>query len=111
MDSIAKLQKVLHLRMYGNPDDYYEESVWKEEINAICADLPAAIRFILSDCSDEEFQWLSEVFDDVMEKTRSADFLNCIRRRVRRVKDDVRRAELLEDLKTAEEYIDVSAKE
>jgi hypothetical protein len=105
MDSITKLQKALHLRMYGNPDDYYEESVWKEEIDTICEDLPAAIRFILSGCSDEEIQWLSEVFDDVMEKTRSLDFLNCIRQRVQAVKDDGRRAELLEDIKTAEEYI------
>lgn len=110
MDSITKLQKALHLRMYGNPDDYYEESVWKEEIDAICEDLPAAIRFILSGCSDEEIQWLSEVFDDVMEKTRSLDFLNCIRQRVQAVKDDGRRAELLEDIKTAEEYIDEPTK-
>ena len=110
MDSITKLQKALHLRMYGNPDDYYEESVWKEEIDTICEDLPAAIRFILSGCSDEEIQWLSEVFDDVMEKTRSLDFLNCIRQRVQAVKDDGRRAELLEDIKTAEEYIDEPTK-
>ncbi len=111
MDSIAKLQKVLHLRMYGNPDDYYEESIWKEEIDAICEDLSAAIHFILCDCSDEELQWLSEVFDDVMEKTRSLDFLHCIRQRVQRVKDDGRKAELLEDIKTAEEYIDEPAQE
>ena len=111
MDSITKLQKALHLRMYGNPDNYYEESIWKEEIDAICMDLPATIRFILSDCSDEEFQWLSEVFDDIMEKTRSLDFLNCIRQRVRMVKDDERRTELQEDIKTAAEYIDEAAKE
>ena len=111
MDSITKLQKALHLRMYGNPDDYYEESLWKEEIDAICMDIPAGIRFILSDCSDEEFQWLSEVFDDVMEKTRNVDFLNCIRQRVQMVKDDGRKAELLEDIKSAEEYIDEPPKE
>lgn len=111
MGSITKLQKALHLRMHGNPDDYYEESVWKEETDAICMDIPAAIHFILHDCSDEEFQWLSEVFDDVMEKTRSLDFLNCIRQRVQRIKDDGKRAELLEDMKTAEEYIDEAARE
>ena len=106
MDSVEKLKKALHLRMYGNPDDYFEESVWKEEVDAITADLPVAIHFVLSDCTDEEFEWLSEVFDDVMEKTRSIEFLNCIRLRVQRIESSERKAELLEDIKTAEEYVD-----
>ena len=46
-----------------------------------------------------------------MEKTGSLDFLNCIRQRVQMVKDDERRAELLEDIKTGAEYIDEMAKE
>ena len=106
MDSVEKLKKTLHLRMYGNPDDYFEESVWKEEVDAITADLPVAIHFVLYDCTDEEFEWLSEVFDDVMEQTRSIEFLNCIRLRVQRIENCKRKAELLEDIKTAEEFID-----
>ena len=106
MDSVEKLKKTLHLRMYGNPDDYFEESVWKEEVDAITADLPVVIHFVLSDCTDEEFEWLSEVFDDVMEKTRSIEFLHCIRLRVQRIESSERKAELLKDIKTAEEYID-----
>ena len=106
MDSVEKLKKTLHLRMYGNPDDYFEESVWKEEVDAITADLPAAIHFVLSDCTDGEFEWLSEVFDDVMAQTRIIEFLNCIRLRVQRIENCERKAELLEDIKTAEEYID-----
>ena len=50
--------------------------------------------------------WLSEVFDDVIAQTRSIEFLNCIRRRVQRIKYCERKAELLEDIKMAEEYID-----
>ena len=106
MENIAKLKEALHLRMHGNPDDYYEESVWKLEVDAICADLPAAINFILSDCTDEEFQWLSEVFDDVMDRTQSVEFLNCIRQRVQTVENAERKAELLEDITTASEYVD-----
>lgn len=106
MDSIAKLKEALHLRMHGNPDEYYEESVWKSEVDAICTDLPAAIDFILSECTDEEFQWLSEVFDDVMDKTLSIDFLNCLRERVQMIESGELKAELLEDIKTAAEYVD-----
>ena len=106
MDNITKLKEALHLRMHGNPDEYYEESVWKAEVDAICADLPAVIEFIHSECTDEEFQWLSEVFDDVMEKTLSIDFLNCLRQRAQLVESADVKAELLEDIKTAAEYVE-----
>lgn len=106
MDSITKLKEALHLRMHGNPDEYYEEIVWKAEVDAICADLPAVIEFIRSECTDEEFQWLSEVFDDVMDKTLSIDFLSCLRQRAQLVESADVKAELLEDIKTAAEYVE-----
>ena len=106
MDSIAKLKEALHLRMHGNPDEYYEESVWKSEVDAICTDLPAAIDFILSECTDEEFQWLSEVFDDVMDKTRSIEFLDTLRQRVQSVENPEWKESIVEDIRTAAEYID-----
>ncbi|MEF9880830.1 MAG: hypothetical protein RR975_15560 [Clostridia bacterium] len=105
MECITKLKDALHLRMYGNPDDYFEESVWKAKVDAICADLPAAIGFILSECTDEEFLWLSEIFDDVMDKTRSAEFLQALRERADRVDNPEWKAEILEDIRTASEYI------
>ena len=111
MEGFKKLHMLINERCTEPGAYYYPDPWWEKEVEAIVGDMKTAIAFIQNECSDEELYWLSEVFDDVMEKTRSADFLNCIRRRVRRVKDDVRRAELLEDLKTAEEYIDVSAKE
>ena len=46
-----------------------------------------------------------------MEATRSLDFLNCIRQRTRMVKDNERKAELLEDMKTAADYVDEPVKE
>ena len=106
MDSIAKLKEALHLRMHGNPDEYYEESVWKSEVDAICTDLPAAIDFILSECTDEEFQWLSEVFDDIMDKTRSIGFLDTLRQRVQSVENPEWKESIVEDIRTAAEYID-----
>lgn len=109
VDDIARLQDALHLRMYGNPDDYNEESVWEAEVEAICSDLPAAIGFILCDCTDEQFLWLSEVFDDVMERTMSPDFLTCLLKRAWEIEDGDRRTEMLEDIRTAQAYIDGQA--
>ena len=41
-----------------------------------------------------------------MDKTRSADFLACLRRRVQRVENPEWKAEILEDIRTAAEYLD-----
>lgn len=92
--------------MHGNPDDYYEESVWQAEVDAICSDMVAPISFILAECTGEEFVWLSEVFDDVMDKTRSSAFLDCLRQRVQSVENAEWKQTILEDVRTAAEYID-----
>ena len=105
------LHQVIHERMTNPNANYYEIPWWEAEIKQFTANIQESIQFIENECSDEEFYWLAEVFDDIMEKTRSVDFLNCIRRRVQMVKDDGRKAELLEDIKTAEEYVDEPPKE
>ena len=106
MDTIEKLKQYLKTRIHENPDKYYEVTLWEDETNAVCQDISASIHFILYECTDEEFYYLGEVFDDIMERTRSVEFLNCLRERVQRVEDPRWKAELLEDIRTAAEYVD-----
>ena len=111
MEGFKKLHMLINERCTEPGAYYYPDPWWEKEVDAIVGDLDTAMAFIQNECSDEELYWLAEVFDDVMEKTGSLAFLNCIRQRVQMVKDDERRAELLEDIKTAAEYIDEAAKE
>lgn len=62
--------------------------------------------FIEEECTDEKLYYLGEDFDDIMDKSRSVEFLNCLRRRAQRVENAEWKADILEDIRTAAEYID-----
>lgn len=108
MDNVAKLKDALHLRMYGNPDDYYEVTLWQSEVDAICADMPAAIDFILNECTDEELYWLSEVFEDIADRTRSAEFVDCLQKRVQRVENPEWKQSILDEIRWTLDYVDAT---
>lgn len=88
---------------------YYPDPWWDKEIAVVTGDLQAAMEFIDTECSDEELYWLGEVFDDIMDKTRSSDFLACLRRRVQRVENPEWKTELQENIRDAAEYLDESS--
>ncbi len=53
--------------------------VWEKLTDLICEDLDASIKYILNDCTSEEFIWLSEFFEAVIEKTLSQDYIDALR--------------------------------
>ena len=105
MDNIEKMKAALHLRIHGNPELYYEETVWNTEVDAFCADLQAAIDFILFECTDEELYWLSEVFEDIVDRTRSVDFVKCLQKRVQTVENAEWRQSILEEIHITLDYL------
>lgn len=106
MNTIETLKQALHTRIHAHPDTYYYVTLWEEMVAAFCSDLPAALHFIEFDCTDEELYYLGEVFDDIMEQTRSREFLDCLRRRVLSVADPEYKADILEDIRIAADYLD-----
>ena len=105
MSSINELRAKIDLRIHGDPDNYYEVTLWEEEVDLFCEDLNAGIQFITTICTDEELYWLGEVYDDIMEKTRSKAFIDALRERAERVDNKAWKAVILEDIRTAAEYL------
>lgn len=105
MGRFDALHAAIHARRTEAGAYYYPDPWWDQEINAITADMTAAIDFVDTDCSDEELYWLSEIIDDVMDKTRNAEFLNCLRRRVQTVQNPQWRQAIQEDIETASAYL------
>ena len=85
---------------------YYADPWWEAEIKQFTLDVDTSIQFIKEECSDEEFWWLGEIFDDLMEATRSVELLNVIRERVKLVSNAEWRKDILEDIRTASDYIE-----
>lgn len=106
MVNFNPFHQVIRERITNPNANYYEIPWWNAEIKQFTINLDESIRFIEEECTDEELYWLSEVFEDIMEKTRSAEFLKCLRKRVQRVENPQWKEEILEDIRTAAEYIE-----
>lgn len=71
-------------RLWDETQDEYDygiQQVCDELTNLIVSDLPGAIKFMCEDpdCDDEIFADWSEVFDDVVRKTQSKEFLEALK--------------------------------
>lgn len=106
MTDFSSFHKVIRERITNPNSRYYADPWWDAEIKQFTVNLEESIRFIKEECTNEELYWLGEVFDDIMEKTRSIEFLNCLRERAERVENPQWKAEILEDIRTAAAYID-----
>ena len=106
MEKFMRLHTLISERRTEPGAYYFPDTWWKQEVDAIVDDLETAIEFIKRECSDEELYWLAEVFDDVMDKTRSIEFLDTLRQRVQSVENPEWKESIVEDIRTATEYID-----
>ena len=85
---------------------YYADPWWDAEIKQFTLDVDTSIRFIREKCTDEELWWLGEIFDDLIEATRSMEFLSALQERVELVSKDEWKNDLLECIQTAAEYVE-----
>lgn len=77
---ILKKRKKLNLN-----DDFGVQECWTQLTNILAEDINSTISFILNECTDGEFFWLSEVFEEVARNTKSADFVSAITKRMEAV--------------------------
>ena len=104
-DKYALFHQVIHERM-TNPDaNYYADPWWDAEVKQFTVNIQESIEFIQNECTDEELYWLGEVFDDIMDKSRSSVLLDNLQQRVQSVKNPEWKQSLMEDIRTASEYI------
>ncbi len=61
---------------------YDTREFWKKEAVLFTKDIKKTINFINNDCSDIEFYYLSEIFQEIAEITKSKEFLNCVLKRM-----------------------------
>lgn len=55
------------------------EQCWEELSSAIASDYEAAAKFLLEDCTADEASWVSEVYEEIIEKTQSEKFLDLLK--------------------------------
>lgn len=69
--NISKAREIISTRKSLHPDDDYATYVcWEQLTNILSEDIHKTILFIENECSDEEFYRMSEIFEDIVQKTQ-----------------------------------------
>ena len=87
-------------------DDFGLEEVWEKEISILTENLDKTISYILNDCSDEKFYWMSEVFEEIVQKTQSIDFINAIKERLKKVTNEKYYKDIEQEIEDATDYLE-----
>ena len=70
---------------------YGVNKCWDEQIRILTRNIRDTISFLDNDCTAEEFSWLSEIFDDVAEKTQSREFVDCLYRVAKKYPEETKK--------------------
>lgn len=60
-------------------DDWDNTPVIKEMIKLFTSNMNETIEFIETECTAEQFSWLSEIFDDIARASNSKAFIKALR--------------------------------
>lgn len=103
----SKLKEILSKRKSLDPnDDYSTYDCWTQEINILSANIQETTTFLENECTDEEFYWLSEIFEDIAYNTQSKEFINCLKNRLNKISDKNLIKSIQTDIEFAESNIE-----
>ena len=80
--NIKKFREVIAQRInveeisHGEWIDGIEEC-WKKEIEILAEDIPSTIDFLKNECTADEYSWISEILDKLVEITHSKELVSC----------------------------------
>ena len=77
-----KFKELIDVRIHKSEEDYYYVTLWEKEVTTFSENIAEGIDFIKTECTDEEFYWLSEVFEEIAERTQSKEFIQILRDRL-----------------------------
>jgi hypothetical protein len=63
------------------------EACWAELSDALAEDIGVTREFLLEDCGPEDYLLVTEVYDDVVLKTQSREYVDLLRESIRRFPD------------------------
>lgn len=81
------------------------EECWKNEVEILSEDVPSTIEFLNNDCTASEYSWISEVLEDVIEKTSSRELIECYKALVSRFPEECSTYNIAEIVEGAEKIV------
>ena len=101
-----ELQIILQKRSGIDSEDSYSlTNCWKEETELLAKDISATIDFLDHESTGDQFSWISEIYDDLVEKTQSKALIDCFYRNAKRFPEETSRYYLLSAIKSSEDFL------
>lgn len=99
-------KKYIELRENIFDENDFQYNLYKDVFtNYLSSKIDSAISYIKDSCTASEFSWLSEIFDDVAEKTHSLDFINALEGIAKKYPEETAEYNLLESIASAKDLI------
>ena len=91
-------------------DDFEAEKCWKEMTEILSENVIDTISFFESECTIEEFYWLSSIFEDIIAKTQSTYLISIWRSKLsdissEKFKQEEFKSELMQTSITYADYV------
>lgn len=100
---IEELRKIIKKREECHSEwTYGIEKCWNEEIEILLEDVDSTIEFLLNECTAEEFSWISEIIDDLAEKSQSRKLIDAYKSLIKKYPEECEKYNILGSLEFAE---------
>ena len=77
----------------------------KEEIQILAEDIPSTIEYLKNDCTADEFVWISEIIDDIAEKTKSRELVECYKNLMNKYSEETKEYYIGFCIECAEDFL------
>ena len=102
-----RLKKAIENR--ANIDDEWNYGVqqsWKEVLSIVSESFEGIVNFIENDCTADEFSWLSEIYDEIIEVFPSERIITALRKTASKYPDEVKKYNLNYCIDEAEGHLE-----
>lgn len=92
-------------KAYQGDIDYESNATIKAMVTLLSKNIDATIKFLDEQCNGEQLVWMSEIFDEIAEITKSKEFINALYRVADRFSDVSQQYNIKFFIDSASEYI------
>ena len=103
---IDEIKKAIQKRASVNDEwDYGVEQSWKVVLDIISKDMDKTISFFENDCTGDEFAWLSEIFDEIIDIFPEQKIIDILRKTAKKYPEEVEKYNIEYFINEAEEHL------
>ncbi len=106
----ATVSTTLHLlcalrNKIGLENDWQAEQWWNHVSDFASNHIAETIEFVKNECSADEFSTLSEIFDDIAQKTNSKEFIDALKETAKKFPEECTKYNIQGSIDDAESYL------